>query len=63
MVRCCYVGDVDGDGRKEVVAGSMDNTLRVLREGGKLGWKHRFRGLVRCCYVGDVDGDGKNEIV
>jgi len=61
---CCFVGDVDGDGINEIVAGSEDKTLRVLNgRDGELKWISRFRDRVRCCFVGDVDGDGINEIV
>ncbi len=54
------VGDVDGDGKPEIVAG----THWYKRVGGS--WKgHKFAAgyLTTKVAIGDVDGDGKNEIL
>jgi hypothetical protein len=54
------IGDVDGDGKNEIVAGNF----WYKYVGGR--WhEHRFaRGYVtNKAAIGDVDGDGKNEIV
>ncbi|MEX2753735.1 MAG: FG-GAP repeat domain-containing protein, partial [Candidatus Freyarchaeota archaeon] len=62
-VLCCFVGDVDGDGENEVVAGSRAGTLRVFSGAGTQKWQQELGSGVRCCFVGDVDGDGENEVV
>ena len=54
------LGDVDGDGRNELVAG---NWWYKYRDGG---WEaHRFAEgyITNKIAVGDMDGDGRNEIV
>ena len=63
-VNCCFVGDVDGDGKNEVIAGSTDETLKAFDgKTGSLKWSHQFDDTVYRCFVGDTDGDGKNEVV
>lgn len=69
------VGDINGDGANEIVAGADDARLYVLSAHGKLLWKHKMPALdsgnlwalptprvvrVRCA---DLDGDGCDEIV
>jgi hypothetical protein len=54
------IGDVDGDGRDELVAGTH---WYKYRNGG---WEeHKFaEGYISCkVAIGDIDGDGRNEIV
>ncbi len=63
-------GDVDGDGRSEIVTGAGNGGgphVRVFDANGKLetqfmAYDQNFRGGVNVG-VGDVDGDGHNEIV
>ena len=45
-VLCCFVGD----DMNEVVAGDMDNTLRVLNDkNGKQKWTHRLKEEILKC--------------
>jgi outer membrane protein assembly factor BamB len=59
-------GDVDGDGRPEVLLGGQDGVLRVVRDGGSSGearWSKAFDGPVGTPLLADLDGDGKVEAV
>jgi hypothetical protein len=59
-------GDLDGDGRCEVVFGGADGTLIALRDAGghpeKL-WEKRFRAPVGAVILADIDGDRAVELV
>ncbi|MGQ4913324.1 MAG: FG-GAP-like repeat-containing protein [Candidatus Asgardarchaeia archaeon] len=59
------LGDVDGDGKLEVIIGSYDNNIYVLSgENGTCLWKYLTGDLVRSSpALGDVDGDGKLEVI
>ena len=60
------LGDVDGDGAAEVVAGSSGNVLHAFRADGTEppGWPKDLGGwLLAVPAVADVDGDGRNEVV
>jgi len=61
------IGDIDGDGRKEIVVKAFGNALYVFDSSGNLksGWPiilplENSRAEVA---LGDMDGDGKNDIV
>lgn len=65
------VGDVDGDGKAEIIVGSgrgMTPRVKVFRTTGKalrpsfLAFTNSFRGGVTVA-AGDVNGDGKAEII
>ncbi|HEX8074400.1 MAG TPA: S8 family serine peptidase [Thermoleophilaceae bacterium] len=60
------VGDVDGDGGSEVIAGSSGDVLHAFRADGSEppGWPKDTGGwLLASPAVGDVDGDGRSEVV
>jgi outer membrane protein assembly factor BamB len=64
-VKSFSIGDLDGDGRIEVVMGSSDNHLYCLGgESSKLRWKFETGHHVASSpATGDLDGDGKMEVV
>ena len=62
------IGDLDGDGQKEIVVqDTFHGDLYVLSSGGaiKPGWPKHVSASLRFIYpaLGDLDGDGKREIV
>lgn len=63
-----YVGDIDGDGQKEIVAGHGNSTsgmVAVYDKNGyfKPGWPQRLPAEVYSLRVYDLDGDGTMEII
>jgi len=64
------VGDIDGDGRNEIITGAGIGGgphVRIFNEQGELkgqffAYDPKFRGGVNVA-VGDIDGDGRNEII
>ncbi|TXT64884.1 MAG: putative Dolichyl-phosphate beta-D-mannosyltransferase [Promethearchaeota archaeon] len=59
------LGDVDGDGKLEIILGSSDNTVYSLNgEDGSVNWTYSTDGpIISSPALGDVDGDGKLEVV
>jgi outer membrane protein assembly factor BamB len=60
------LGDADGDGVPEVVAGewgAFGDTVYVLDADGRLQWKHPTGGSVQRVQVGDLGGDGVPEVI
>ncbi|MHA1736179.1 MAG: FG-GAP repeat domain-containing protein, partial [Candidatus Thorarchaeota archaeon] len=59
------LGDVDGDGKLEVVIGSRDDKVYCLNgEDGSVLWSYATGIAVdSSAALGDVDGDGKLEVV
>jgi poly-gamma-glutamate capsule biosynthesis protein CapA/YwtB (metallophosphatase superfamily) len=55
--------DLDGDGDKEVVAGSYDKHVYALDHDGSLIWRYQTGGPVYCLDTGDLDGDDGAEVV
>ncbi len=65
-VRCCAMGDIDGDGDDEIVAGSGDKSLKILKLIGERFQEIRsidFPHIVNACAIADVKGDGIPEIL
>lgn len=71
-VRCLDVADIDGDGKPEVVAGGMDEHVRLLDANGRERWSFRCKPsagsidgppAVDYVKVADLEGDGSKEVV
>ncbi|MHC1591288.1 MAG: FG-GAP-like repeat-containing protein [Candidatus Helarchaeales archaeon] len=59
----CLLGDINDDGKEEVIAGSEDGSLKVFDEHGNVLWEKKFSNVVHCAAVGDLTGDGKKEVL
>jgi outer membrane protein assembly factor BamB len=58
------LGDVDGDGRIEVVIGSNAGTLFVFDGQGRVKYTHQAEKFIESSpALGDIDGDGRIEII
>ena len=59
------MGDLNGDGMPEIVAGATDGRLHVWRSDGRYlqGFPIQTSGYVKQVTIGDIDGDGMQEIV
>ncbi len=65
-VRCCAMEDIDGDGDAEILAGSGDKTVKILKRIGETFQEIRsldFPHIVNACAIADVTGDGIPEIL
>ncbi|MHA1379635.1 MAG: FG-GAP-like repeat-containing protein [Candidatus Helarchaeota archaeon] len=56
-------GDLTGDGKDEIIAGSEDAFLRVFNGEGKELWNHKFEGAIHTIIATDLKGDGKLEVI
>jgi hypothetical protein len=57
-------GDVDGDGRLEIVPSPAGGSeLYLLEENVKIVWQRSIEGEVVMAQAGDVDGDGLAEVI
>lgn len=59
----CLTGDINGNGKDEVIAGSEDGSLKVFDEKGKVIWEKLFENVVHCAELSDLTGDGKKEVI
>jgi len=58
------VGDVNGDGRAEILAGNEPGFLYCLSGGGRLLWQFRASGAISAApVIADLEGDGRTEVV
>lgn len=55
------VGDLDGDGVKETLAGCADGTVMAAAATGRRLWTKKFSARVNDLATADLDGDGKAE--
>ncbi len=65
-VRCCAMGDIDGDGDDEIVAGSGDKTVKILKLIGDKFQEVRsldFSHIVNACAIADLTGEGTPQIL
>ncbi|MCW7079393.1 MAG: PKD domain-containing protein [Canidatus Methanoxibalbensis ujae] len=67
-VRVITAGDVDNDGKEEIVVGSthyywFPGRVCILGEGGNLEGEYWNPGHVYSIQIGDIDNDGDSEIV
>ena len=69
MCRFLSAGDVDGDGKKEMVAAAKDTGLWLLRPGAdpRAGWSVSLidadsKGFEHAAVLADLDGDGTDEL-
>ena len=58
-----FTSDLNGDGRREVIALTRDNQLVVLNDEGEKLWEYTFRHRVISLEALDVNGDGQREIL
>jgi hypothetical protein len=68
LCRCLTAGDVDGDGRREIVAATAKAGLWLLRPGASGSRWQRDRiasdssGFEHAALLADLDGDGRDEL-
>ncbi len=63
-VRALKSGDLDGDGRHEVLVGVTDNHLYCLDDEGKILWRRGSEwGTPATLHLADLNGDGKQEVL
>jgi len=58
------IGDIDGDGKLDVIVGSGDTKVYAIRGDGTLLWSFSTGGFVSSSpAIGDIDGDGKLDVI
>jgi hypothetical protein len=63
LVAALTVGDTDGNGQGEVLAGSQDGRVYALAAHGQILWDVPLQAAVLALDAGDVDGDTRDEVV
>lgn len=62
-VRAVFSCDIDGDGKDEILAGSVDKHLYVFSQQGELLTRQKMKYPVHTIVAADVDNDGHKEIL
>ena len=67
-VNALDAGDVNGDGKMEIIAGLEDETVRAYGLDGRELWCYkipfyRYKAVVNAVCITDLNGDGKMEII
>lgn len=57
------VGDIDSDGRKEIVLATNKQGIIALDSDGSVLWTYGTNNPVTSLYTGDLDGDGEEDLV
>src|SRR5579875_2579370 len=61
-IRAIYAGDLNNDGRLEIVAGTNEGGLYVFDARGEKLWSRMYDDRILTVYIGDIDLDGVLEI-
>ena len=56
-------GDLDGDGRAEVLVGSSDHLVRAVDGDGQVRWSQSVGGRVASLLAADLGGDGGGDVI
>lgn len=61
---CLDIGDIDTDGKDEIVVGDVLGSIHLIKSDGNLRWKKSFsRSSISSINLGDINNDRKPEIV
>jgi len=58
-----HISDLNGDGKREIIAASYDNHIHLISHNGSKIWKYNAKCAVFSVYAGDIDNDGCDEIL
>ena len=59
---CLATGDLEGDGKPDIVVGSKNHAVYALNPSGTLKWEFAAGGPVNAVCAADLDRDGKLEV-